>query len=145
LILMIQGSFLDSVERVATKTGSIFMRILGPCLVVGLYCIVVMHVYAYFTVITPLLKNRIGTTLGMIWIIVGLSLVYNIVFNHLMAVLIRPGGPDDTRMIEEMRQKQKNRAYRKHVDIGEKGKDERFVGLSSNVKQLLRYRSKTTS
>jgi len=76
------------------------MRILGPCLVFGLYAIVILHVYAYFTVITPLLKNRIGTPLGLIWIVVGLSLVYNIVFNHFLAVIIRPGGPDDTKMIE---------------------------------------------
>ena len=39
-----------------------------------------------------------------IWIVVGLALVYNIVFNHLMAVILKPGGPADTKMIERMRQ-----------------------------------------
>ena len=100
---MISGSFLESVEFVATRFGSISMRILGPCLVVGLYLIVGLHVYAYFTVITPLLKNRVGTFIGLVWIVVGLSLVYNIVFNHFLAVLIKPGGPADTSMIEKMR------------------------------------------
>ena len=128
---MIQGSFLDSVELIATRGGSLAMRILGPCLVVGLYAIVGVHVYAYFTVITPLLKDRVGTFIGMVWIIVGLSLVYNIVFNHLLAVIIKPGGPSDTVMIEEMRRKQKNRSNRKEI---ESARDERFVGLSSNVK-----------
>ena len=90
-------------ERVATKSSSIFMRILGPVLVVGLYCIIVLHIYAYFTVITPLLKSRIGTPMGLIWIVVGLALVYNICYNHLLAVLLKPGGPQDTKMIEEMR------------------------------------------
>ena len=79
------------------------MRLLGPALVIGLYCIVVLHIYAYFTVITPLLKNRIGTELGIIWIVVGLSLVYNIVFNHFFAVVLKPGGPQETKMIEKMR------------------------------------------
>ena len=95
--------FLDKVEKVVTKGGSIVMRILGPILVISLYCIVVLHIYAYFLVISPLLKNRIGTPLGLLWIVVGLSLVYNIVFNHFMAVILKPGGPLDTRMIEKMR------------------------------------------
>ena len=106
------------------------MRILGPCLVLGLYTLVGLQVYAYFTVITPLLKNRIGTTFGLIWIVVGLSLVYNIVFNHFMAVILKPGGPQDTVMIEKMRQEQKNRSHRKHVDVTDKSKDDRFEGLS---------------
>ena len=121
------------------------MRLLGPCLVVGLYCIVVLHIYAYFTVITPLLKNRIGTNFGLIWIVVGLTLVYNIVFNHFYAVILKPGSPTDTKMIEKMRTEQKNRAYRKEVDVTDKGGDELFEGLSSDVKKLLRYRSKTTT
>lgn len=106
------------------------MRILGPCLVLGLYFLVGLEVYAFFTVITPLLKNRIGTAFGLIWIVVGLSLVYNIVFNHFMAVILKPGGPQDTVMIEKMRQEQKNRSHRKHVDVTDKSKDDRFEGLS---------------
>lgn len=139
------GSFLDRIEWLATFSGSLLMRVLGPCLVVGLYLLVGLQVYAYFTVITPLLKNRIGTGFGLIWIVVGLSLVYNIVFNHFMAVMLKPGGPKDTVMIEKMRQEQKNRAYRKDIDLTEKSKDERFEGLSKNVKGLLRYRSKTVA
>ena len=84
---------------------SIGMRVIGPCLILALYSILGLHVYAYFTVITPLLKVRLGTELGMIWIVVGLALVYNIAFNHSMATIIKPGGPKDTRMVEEMRKK----------------------------------------
>ena len=54
-------TFLDQVEKSALWIGGFAMRLLGPCLVAGLYAIVALHVYAYFTVITPLLKNRIGT------------------------------------------------------------------------------------
>ena len=98
-----QGSLLDGAERIMNKGNSCVMRIIGPCLVVALYAIIGLHVYAYFTVITPLLKNRVGTAFGLIWIVVGLSLVYNVVFNHFLAVIIKPGGPEDTRMIEKMR------------------------------------------
>ena len=69
------------------------MRILSPCLVIGLYGLIGLHIYAYFTVVTPLLKDRLGTTLGLMWIVVGLSLVYNVVFNHFLAMIIKPGGP----------------------------------------------------
>lgn len=96
-------TFLDKVEGSAIWVGGFAMRLLGPCLVFGLYALVAMHVYAYFTVITPLLKNRIGTELGIVWIIVGLTLVYNIVFNHFYAVILKPGSPVDTKMIEKMR------------------------------------------
>ena len=97
---MIGNTFLDKVENWAMSGGSLAMRLLGPCLVVGLYLLVGVQTYAFFTVITPLLKNRIGTPLGIIWIIVGLSLLYNIVFNHFFAVVLKPGGPVDTKNIE---------------------------------------------
>ena len=60
-------------------------------------------------------------------------------------MVIKPGSPADQKMIEKMRSLQKNRAYRKSVDEElEKSEDEsRFEGLSSDVKKLLRYRSKT--
>jgi len=127
-------SFLDTVERIVTKGGSFVMRLLGPCLVVGLYVLVAVHVYAFFTVITPLLKNRVGTYFGLLWIVVGLALVYNIVFNHFWAVVLKPGGPQDTKNIEVWRTAKKNRSYRKEVDVTENSKDERFEGLSKEVK-----------
>ena len=81
----------------------VFGYFLGPCLVLSLYAIIGLHLFAYFTVITPLLKSRLGTEMGLVWIVVGLSLVYNIVFNHLLAVILKPGGPQDTKLIEKMR------------------------------------------
>jgi len=32
---------------------------------------------------------------GLIWVALGISIFYNIVFNHLLATLIKPGGPKD--------------------------------------------------
>ena len=53
--------------------------------------------------ISPLLKRRFGTELGLIWITVGLVLVYNIVYNHFFAMIIKPGSPSDLRKTEAMR------------------------------------------
>lgn len=140
---MLRHSFLDSVEQVAGQIGSFAMRLLGPFLCIGLYYLVGLHFYAFFTVITPLLKSRLGTGMGLLWIVVGLTLVFNIVFNHWYAMVLKPGGPTEQQMIEAMRIEKKNRAHRKEVDVSEKTNDERFDGLTSDVKRLLRYRSKT--
>jgi hypothetical protein len=66
---------------------------MGPLFVMGLYFILGIHVYAYFTVVLWVLKKRLGTIFGLIWVAIGLSLVYNIFFNHFCATFIKPGGP----------------------------------------------------
>ena len=92
-------------------------------------------------VIAPLLKKRLGTELGLIWCVIGLVLVYNIVYNHFFAMLLKPGGPKDLRDIERLRTAQKNRASRKSVEKAlEDDKSTAFDGLSPDVKRLLRYR-----
>ena len=80
------------------------MWCLGMCLVCGLYFLIGLHFQTYLTVISPLLKKRFGTELGLIWIVVGLVLVYNIVYNHFLAMMIKPGSPSDLRKVEKMRQ-----------------------------------------
>ena len=91
------------VEEFLMYAASIGMRVLGPILCIGLHVLVMFHFYAYIKVISPLLKMRLGTPLGIVWISVGLALVYNICFNHIMAMIIKPGSPKDLRMVEEMR------------------------------------------
>ena len=135
-------TFLDKIENYGIKGGSIFMRILGPVLVVSLYLLIALHVYAFFTIITPLLKKRLGTELGLTWIVVGLALLYNIVWNHSLAVILKPGSTYDLKQIEGMRNEQKQRAFRKSIedDLDDDSKEDRFAGLSKDVKRLLRYR-----
>ena len=94
-------------------------------------------------VIAPLLKKRFGTYFGLIWLSIGLVLCYNILYNHFLAMIIKPGNVKDLKMIEQMRQKQKSRANRKSVAKildDETNQDARFVGISPDVKKLLRYR-----
>ena len=64
-------------------------------LCIATYVLIATNVYAYFKVIIFLLKKRLGVTFGLIWIGIGLSLLYNIIFNHFMAMIIKPGGPKE--------------------------------------------------
>ena len=43
-----------------TSSFQVGMRILGLALSVGLYVILTIHVYAYFTVIAHVIKKRLG-------------------------------------------------------------------------------------
>lgn len=74
------------------------MRILGPLFVLGFYFLIGLHVYAYFTVVLFALKRRLGTIFGLIWVAIGIAIVYNIAFNHFFATFIKPGGPKDLKV-----------------------------------------------
>lgn len=74
------------------------MRVAGPLFVVGFYVLIGLHVHAFFTVILLVLKKRLGTVFGLIWVSIGLSLLYNILYNHFFATFIKPGGPKDLKV-----------------------------------------------
>ena len=76
---------------------------LGLVLCSGLYFLLGLHFFTYLTVISPLIKKRFGTELGLTWEIVGFVLLYNVIYNHFFAMVIKPGSPSDLKMIEEMR------------------------------------------
>ena len=69
----------------------------------GLYGLIGTHVYAFIYVVCPLMKFRLGTELGLTWLAVGLIILYNILFNHFWAMVIKPGSPKDLKLIEKMR------------------------------------------
>jgi hypothetical protein len=75
------------------------VRLMGPFFVVGFYLLLGLHVYAYFTVILTVLKKRLGVEFGMVWVAIGLIIVYNIAYNHFFATFIKPGGPSDLKVI----------------------------------------------
>ena len=54
-------------------------------------------------IINPLIKV-IGIVYTLSWGCIGLILVYNIVFNHFLSMVIKPGGPKEMRIDEELRQ-----------------------------------------
>ena len=74
------------------------VRMMGPFFVIGFYLLLALHVYAYFTVILTVLKKRLGPEFGILWVAIGLILVYNITYNHFFATIIKPGGPSDLKV-----------------------------------------------
>jgi hypothetical protein len=71
---------------------------MGPLFVLGFYGLLGMHVYGYFIVVMNVIKRRLGTMFGLIWIAIGLSLLYNIIFNHFFACFIKAGSPQDLKV-----------------------------------------------
>ena len=79
------------------------IKLFSILLVTLLYTLISLEFYAFIVVISPLLKKRCGTELGLLWCAVGLILVFNILFNHFFAMVIRPGSPSDLRITEMLR------------------------------------------
>lgn len=75
---------------------------MGPFFVLGFYFLLGLHVYSYFTVIIFILKKRLGTEFGLLWVAIGLALVYNIAYNHFFATTIKPGSPKDLKVFHEL-------------------------------------------
>lgn len=134
-----------------TRLFGMAMKTLGLALGIGLYVLLGLHVHAFFLVIAPVLKKRLGQRLGLTWCAIGLCLLYNIAFNHFFAMTVRPGNPKDLERIEKKRKQQKDREHRKAVKVNvtnnnefsDEKEDDRFEGLSKDVKRLMKYRTKT--
>jgi hypothetical protein len=71
------------------------MRLLGIGMVAGLYAVLTIHAYASFKVLTKLIPHRLGTEFGLVWVSIGVVLLYNIIYNHFFAMMIKPGSPSD--------------------------------------------------
>lgn len=87
------------------KPNSIFIidvgfgiRMMGPLFIAAFYALLGIHVYSYTEVILFVIKKRLGAGFGMVWIAIGMAILYNIVFNHLAAWLIKPGSPNDLKV-----------------------------------------------
>ncbi len=142
------------------------MRLIGPFFVLFFYFMLSVHIYAHFAVVLFVLKKRLGVIFGLIWVAIGASLFYNIVYNQFFAMVVKPGGPKDLKVsikslrfvkkVEQLRKDIKQREGKKglksedgNVGVNEKGEkvhyveDDRFEGISKDVKSLLKYRNKT--
>jgi hypothetical protein len=92
------------------------MRMIGVSLVGCLYFLVGLHCYAFFGFMLGPLKRRLGEEFTLLWIGIGLALLYNVWYNHFLAMLVKPGSPADLKNVEQLRQEQKQRKNRKEVD-----------------------------
>ena len=91
-------------DNLILPTYKYCMIVLGPVMVVSLYALVGVQVYAIFGFIAGLLKKRLGTWQALIWIAIGLIILYNILFNHLLATIVKANSPKDLCVIENLRQ-----------------------------------------
>ena len=83
-----------------TGTG-LLMRLIGPLFVIFFYAMLSIHVYTHLTVVLFVLKKRLGVLFGLIWVAIGVSLLYNIVYNHFFAMIVKPGGPKDLKVRDD--------------------------------------------
>lgn len=126
------------VEPLVYAAGFVF-RLMGPCFCGALYYLIWYHFEIYMTVITKVLWKRLGVKFAFVWIAIGLTITFNIVWNHCNAMLIKPGSPIDLDNTEKLRKKYNKDVARKEFDE----ENDKFEGCSSEVKALLRYRTKT--
>ncbi len=83
------------------------MRLIGPLFIVFFYLMLSVHIYAHFAVVLFVLKKRLGVIFGLLWVAIGASLFYNIVYNQIFAMIVKPGGPKDLKV---------NSSWLKHIE-----------------------------
>lgn len=119
---------------------ALMARGLGPGFILGFYYLIYLHVEAFLSVITGVLVLRVGLQFSIVWGCVGAILGFNILFNHTMAMLVKANGPIELVKIEKLRLQYKNRMSKKEAKTED---NDRFEGLSSELKRVMRYRTKT--
>ena len=87
--------FLDNVVSPIDKLFSCSLRILGPAFCIAMYYLMWKHTYVFLTIIAKVLRKRLGVYFGMLWTTIGVVITFNVVFNHVMAMIIKPGSPSD--------------------------------------------------
>jgi hypothetical protein len=52
-----------------------------------------LHIYGFFNVTLIVLAKKLGAVYGLFWAGLGLCLLYNVIFNHLLSFIVKPGNP----------------------------------------------------
>ena len=80
----------------ADVTFSVLLRVLGPVLVILANCLIGLVVYMYLGVMVPeYLMPVLGLCPTAVLVVVGLFILFNILFNYWSCVLTSPGYPGD--------------------------------------------------
>jgi len=116
------------------------MRLAGPFFIFAFYYLIYLHIDVFLRLIIKVLYKRLGVSFGNLWLLVGAILGFNVVFNHSMAAYVKANGPTEVRLIEKLRLEYKHRQTKKDADLEN---NDRFAGLSQEIKKTLRYRSKS--
>lgn len=54
-------------------------------------------IYVFFKYIVAALGKKLGTPFTLVWQAIFIILAYNIIYNHLMTMIIKPSGPKELR------------------------------------------------
>ena len=76
------------------------MKTIGITLVLLLYFLIGLHCYTFFGFMIEPLKRRLGVEFSLLWIGIGLALLYNVWYNHFLAMIVKPGSPADLKGVE---------------------------------------------
>jgi hypothetical protein len=79
------------------------VRMAGPCFIVLFYYMIYLHVDVFCRLVIKVLFKRLGVSFGMLWMFVGAILGFNVCFNHTLAAFVKANGPNEVKMIEQMR------------------------------------------
>lgn len=71
------------------------MKIIGPFFAFALIAFIFIVTHTFFDVIIPFYKKNYGIVVILILTFICLFLLFNILFNYILAVLVRPGSGDD--------------------------------------------------
>jgi len=116
------------------------VRLAGPFFICAFYYLIYLHIDAFLKYIIVVLYKRLGVPFGCLWLFVGAILGFNVVFNHSLAAFVLANGPSEVKLIEKLRLSLKNRQTKKEANLET---NDRFEGLSAEMKRTLRYRTKS--
>ena len=83
--------------------ASQMVRVSGPGFIIGFYYLIYLHIDTYLFHVMAVVKKRLGTPFGLVWTAVGVIIGFNVIFNHMMAVIIKANGPTELVQIERLR------------------------------------------
>ena len=117
------------------------MRLTGPFFCCAIYYLLWRHTEVFLTVIAKVLRKRLGVGFGMVWVAIGVVITFNVVFNHLMCMLIKPGGPTD--LAVSASNPHAPRTWKNCATTTKRGGSARTSSLSLALTSLERSRSTT--
>ena len=89
------GYIMDTCVKPGTALCGLLMRIAGPAFVLGFYYLMLYHTWVFLTIIATVLRSRVGTNFAVVWTLIGIVITYNVVWNHMLAMCLKPGSPKD--------------------------------------------------
>ena len=98
------------------KTVSLLFRLIQPCMVCAGLSLITFEVYLWFTHLLKLNKKDIYKLNFIVPTLIGIFIVFNIVFNYLCAVFVKPGSSQMLRNLSNSLQSNSNTSNKANND-----------------------------